>query len=75
MTGGEGGVSGPPKKGDVIYERPLNTGTHEFITQTTPGLGSHFATDCSQSIIYETKKSLGCADPKVTYFATNLAII
>ena len=23
MTWGEGGFSGPPKKGDVIYERPL----------------------------------------------------
>ena len=22
--GGRGGVSGPPKKGDVIYERPLS---------------------------------------------------
>ena len=25
MTRGEGGFSGPPKKGDVIYERPLIT--------------------------------------------------
>ena len=25
VTWGEGGFSGPPKKGDVIYERPLRT--------------------------------------------------
>ena len=28
MTWGEGGFSGPPKKGDVIYERPL---THHTV--------------------------------------------
>ena len=41
----------------------------------TPGLKSLFATECAQSIIFVVQKSSGCADPKVTYLATNLAII
>ena len=46
-----------------------------IISDITPGLKSHFATECAQSIIFVVQKSSGCADPKVTYFATNLAII
>ena len=40
MTGGEGGFSGPPKKGDVIYERPLIITIMSFIDIT-------FCTFCS----------------------------
>ena len=58
-----------------LVSRSLVDHMKMYYELTTPSLKSHFATECAQSIIFVVQKSSGCADPKVTYFATNLAII